>query len=127
MKQLGNRLRSLRESIGLSQAKFADVIGSTQSSINRYENGQATPTVDLLRKYADYFDVSMDYIFARCDEPQGKLYQVKPPVSEGNPELVQFVEMCFDPASPMNEKLKETLIQMLGDVKTLENSKGDKE
>ena len=45
MKQLGNRLRALRESIGISQAKFADVIGSTQSSINRYENGQATPTV----------------------------------------------------------------------------------
>lgn len=78
MKQLGSRLRALRESIGISQAKFADVIGSTQSSINRYENGQATPTVELLRKYADYFDVSMDYIFARCDEPQGKLYQAKP-------------------------------------------------
>ena len=59
MKQLGMRLRALREGIGLSQSKFADVIGSTQSSINRYENGQATPTVDLLRKYADYFDVSM--------------------------------------------------------------------
>lgn len=29
MKQLGNRLRALRESIGISQAKFADVIGST--------------------------------------------------------------------------------------------------
>ena len=110
MKQLGNRLRALRESIGISQAKFADVIGSTQSSINRYENGQATPTVELLRKYADYFDVSMDYIFARCDEPQGKLYQAKPPVGEGNPELAQFVEMCFDPSSPMNDKLKKTLI-----------------
>lgn len=83
MKQLGNWLRALRESIGISQAKFADVIGSTQSSINRYENGQATPTVELLRKYADYFDVSMDYIFARYDEPQGKLYQAKPPVGEG--------------------------------------------
>ena len=56
MKQLGMRLRALREGIGLSQSKFADVIGSTQSSINRYENGQATPTVELLRKYADYFD-----------------------------------------------------------------------
>ena len=55
MKQLGMRLRALREGIGLSQSKFADVIGSTQSSINRYENGPATPTVDLLRKYADYF------------------------------------------------------------------------
>ena len=48
MKQLGMRLRTLREGIGLSQSKFADVIGSTQSSINRYENGQATPTVELL-------------------------------------------------------------------------------
>lgn len=41
MKQLGKRLRTLREGIGLSQSKFADVIGSTQSSINRYENSGA--------------------------------------------------------------------------------------
>lgn len=37
MKQLGNRLRTLREGLGISQAKFAEIIGSTQSSINRYE------------------------------------------------------------------------------------------
>lgn len=113
MKQMGERLRTLRESIGLSQTKFAEVIGSTQSSINRYENGQATPTVELLRKYADYFDVSMDYIFARCDEPQGKLYQAKPPADANNPELRRFVDMCFDPTSPMNERLKKALLQML--------------
>lgn len=112
MKQLGNRLRTLREGLGISQAKFAEIIGSTQSSINRYENGQATPTVELLRKYADYFDVSMDYIFARCEEPQGKLYQAKPPV-ENNPELAKFVEMCFDPESPMHDRLKATLIEMV--------------
>lgn len=117
MKYLGMRLRALRESIGLSQSKFADVIGSTQSSINRYENSQATPTVELLRKYADYFDVSMDYIFARCDDPHGKLYEAKPPVDANNPELRKFVEMCFDPKSPMNEKLKEAMLKMLGEAK----------
>ena len=46
------------------------------------------------------------------------LYQAKPPVGDGNPELAQFVEMCFDPSSPMNDKLKKTLIQMLGEAKT---------
>lgn len=55
MKQLGMRLRALREGIGLSQSKFADVIGSTQSSINRYENGQATPTVELLQQVCGLF------------------------------------------------------------------------
>jgi len=115
MKELGNRQKILREGAGLSQAKFAEVIGSTQSSINRYENGQATPSVELLRRYADYFDVSMDYTFARCDSPQSKLYQAAPPVRD-KPELAKFVEMCFDPSSPMNEKLKQTMLQMLKGV-----------
>ena len=63
MKEVGKRLKALRESIGLSQVKMAEAIGSTQSSINRYENGQSTPSVELFRRYADYFDVSLDYIF----------------------------------------------------------------
>ena len=118
MKELGERLRILREIVKMSQVKMADLLGVKQSSINRYENGQATPTVDILRKYADYFDVSMDYIFARCDNPHGKLYEAKPPVDANNPELRKFVEMCFDPESPMNEKLKEAMLKMLGEAKT---------
>ena len=113
MKELGKRLRTLRESVAMSQTKLAEVLGSTQSSLNRYESGQCAPTIELLRKYADYFDVSMDYIFARCDEPQGKLYKNKAPLPKSNPELAKFIEMCFDPESPMNGRLKNTLLQML--------------
>ena len=57
MKEVGKRLKALRESIGISQVKMAEAIGSTQSSVNRYENGQSTPSVELFRRYADYFDV----------------------------------------------------------------------
>ena len=75
MKEAGKRLKALRESIGISQMKLAEAIASTQSSINRYENGQSTPPVELFRRYADYFDVSLDYIFARTDKPQGVTYE----------------------------------------------------
>lgn len=117
LKELGKRLRVLRESVGLSQAKLAQEIGSNQSSINRYENGQAAPTIELLRKYADYFDVSMDYIFARCDDPRGKLYENKIMKQRDAPELRDFIEMCFEPGSPMNERLKESLFQMMTEGK----------
>ncbi len=110
---LGSRLRALRESIGMSQIKLAEEIGSTQSSINHYENGQSAPPIRLMRKYADYFDVSMDYIYGRCDDPRGKLFQAKPPVSASNSELRKFVDMCLDPESPMNEKLRAALLQLL--------------
>ena len=115
MKEVGKRLKALRESIGISQVKMAEAIGSTQSSVNRYENGQSSPSVELLRRYADYFDVSLDYIFARTDKPQGKIYEFRPKASPAREEMRRFIEMCFDPQSPMNEKLKETLLRMMED------------
>jgi transcriptional regulator with XRE-family HTH domain len=114
MKEVGKRLKALRDGAMLSQVKMAEALGSTQSSINRYENGQATPTVALFRTYADYFDVSMDYIFARTDKPQGKQYEYKPNIAVGNQQMRQFIDMCFDPESPVSEKMKETLLQMMG-------------
>ena len=113
MKEVGKRLKALRESLGLSQVKMAEALGSTQSSINRYENGQSTPPVSLFRRYADYFDVSLDYIFARTDKPQGITYAFKPKAAPEREEMSRFIEMCFDPQSPMHEKLKETLFRMM--------------
>ena len=113
MKEVGKRLRALREGAMLSQMKMAEAVGSTQSGINRYENGQSTPSVALFLAYANYFDVSMDYIFARTDKPQGRQYEYKPRQKLDNPQMRQFVEMCFDPQSPVSGKMKETLLQMM--------------
>lgn len=117
LKEVAERLRSLRESVKLSQVKMAEIVGVKQSSLNRYELNQASPTFETLTRYADYFDVSMDYIFGRTDNPQGKLYEYKPKIQQNDPQMQKFVEMCFDPTSPMNARLKETLLQMLGEAK----------
>ena len=117
MQEVAQRLKSLRESVGVSQAKLAALMGATQASVNRYENGQSSPPLKILRWYADFFDVSLDYIFARTEQPEGKLYEHKPKVVEAitqdNKELRQFVDICFDPASPVSEKLRETLTKLL--------------
>lgn len=113
MKELGERLRGLRESVKLSQVKMAELLGVKQSSINRYEQGLSAPSLETLVKYGDYFDVSMDYIFARTDKPQGKLYEYRPKIAVESEQMKQFIEMCFDPQSPMSEKLKQTLLQMM--------------
>ena len=40
-------------------------------------------------------------------------YEFKPKVTPEKEEMRRFIEMCFDPQSPMNEKLKETLFHMM--------------
>lgn len=117
MKIIGERLRSLREGVKLSQAKIAKMIGTTQASINRYETDTTTPTSETFLWYADYFDVSLDYIFGRTDKPQGRLYEYKPKIAEDSEEMRRFVDMCFDPDSPMNSRLKQMLIEMLRETK----------
>ena len=110
---MAKRLRALREKMRMSQAKLAKEIGVTQASVNRYETARTTPPVKILLFYADRFDVSLDYIFGRTEKPQGKLYnyQPKPPVDSD--EMRKFVDMCFDPKSPMNERLKQVLVDLL--------------
>lgn len=111
--EIGKRMRALREMLGISQQTLAVQLGSTQSSINRYENEQALPPADLLLRYADYFDVSLDYLFGRTDMPQGKLYAFKPKHTPEKDEMRRFIEMCFEPGSPANVKLKESMLRVM--------------
>ena len=48
MKEVAERLRYLRESVKLSQVKMADIVGVKQSSLNRYELNQASPTFETV-------------------------------------------------------------------------------
>lgn len=112
MKEVGERLKTLRESAGLSQMKICGLNGYNQSNLARYEQAKAVPPLKLLLWYADYFDVSMDYIFGRTDNPQGKLYSYNPKITADSAQLQQFIEMCFDPNSPVSDKLKKTMMEI---------------
>ena len=108
---VGARLKVLREGVHLSQAKLAAQFKNVdQPAIFRYERGYAFPPYHVLMQYADYFDVSLDYIFGRTDAPQGKLYQNRPKVTIDNAQLRDFLEMCFDPNSPANAKFKDAIL-----------------
>lgn len=114
---IAKRLKGLREAAKLSQAKLATEINVKQPLIARYETAINTPAYGVLIQYADYFDVSCDYLLGRTDNPQGKLYECVPQSLKGNPQLKEFVDMCFDPSSPANARLKDTLLQLLEEQK----------
>lgn len=64
------RLRYLRKQNNISQLKLAMDLSLNQNSISRYENGEREAGYDLLIKIADYFDVSVDYLLERTDNPK---------------------------------------------------------
>lgn len=48
---------------------LAHDIGTTRSTISNFENEQRKPSLDMVIKLADYFQVSIDYLVGRTDDP----------------------------------------------------------
>jgi len=67
---LGDRIRQLREKRGMSQAGLARTLGASNMAINLLENGTTrAPHIDRLIAIAALFNVSIDYLAGRTDDP----------------------------------------------------------
>ena len=64
------RLKELRKAKGISQLRLAIELNTNQNTISRYETGEREPGINELIKIADYFDVSIDYLVGRTDNPK---------------------------------------------------------
>ena len=64
------RLKEIRKSKGISQLKMAMDLNTNQNTISRYETGEREPGIDELIKIADYFNVSVDYLIGRTENPK---------------------------------------------------------
>ena len=64
---LGERLFLLRTQNGMSQIKLADILGKSKQSISNWENNNILPSIDMLVKLSDIFQVSTDYLLELDD------------------------------------------------------------
>ena len=63
-------LKKLRKEHGISQIKLALDLNTSQNNISRYETGDREPGIAELIKLAEYFDVSIDYLVGRTENPK---------------------------------------------------------
>ena len=64
------QIKYLRQSRALSQVQLADKLVKKQS-ISNWENDNIRPSVEMLEKIADFFDVSTDYLLGREEKGKG--------------------------------------------------------
>ncbi len=64
------RLYTLRKERGLTQQQLAKELKIHQNAISRYESGERQPDIKTLITIADYFDVSLDYLLERKEDPK---------------------------------------------------------
>ena len=66
------RLRNLRNELGISQTEFVDGIGITASSLSAYEKNSKIPSIGVVKKIAEKYNVSIDWLCGLSEDKQIK-------------------------------------------------------
>ena len=66
---LGERLRQLREKLGLRQSDLADQIGVSRVAVTKWESGDREPDFDTVKRIASLFDVTTDFLLGKSNIP----------------------------------------------------------
>ncbi|MBN2935928.1 helix-turn-helix domain-containing protein [Mogibacterium sp.] len=110
-KKIGQRIKQVREALGMTQAELARRMGySARSTINRIENGSQAFPMKKLDKFAQVLDVTPAYLagFTEADIPEGlnKEYYIDFILDSDNPELKALVEMERTSSNDLCTKIK---------------------
>lgn len=65
-----NRIHELRKAQKISQAKLAHILNVHQTTVSSWEIGTKSPDNDMLKKLADLFGVTMEYMLGYSEKPQ---------------------------------------------------------
>ena len=68
-KEFPKRLQRLRERRGIKRSILGELCGLSKNVIARYERGECEPSSSSIAAIADFFDVSVDYLLGRTDNP----------------------------------------------------------
>lgn len=64
---LNENIKKLRIAKNLNQVEFAKLIGVTKQCVSNWENDNVIPSIEMLVKMADLFNVSTDYLLGRTE------------------------------------------------------------
>ncbi len=97
---LGERIRTLRKEMNLTQDQFAAKINMHGRQLARYEAGKSNPSINVLKKMADFCEVSLDYLGYGHDKKIAKRANIN------DLELLDLLRRIDTLKKPQRDKIK---------------------
>ncbi|PAD17376.1 helix-turn-helix domain-containing protein [Shouchella clausii] len=109
---LGERIRSLREKEGLTQKQLAEKLKIPHQNLSNYERNFRQPDYETLNKIASYFDVSVDYLLGRTDNPNSDIsIAYDGGIKYEDEDEREFIEQQLEQYRKMKKRMQERLKQ----------------
>lgn len=104
----GKIIKKLRFERNINQTELAEILGITQNNISSYETDRTRPSFEILEKIADYFGVSIDYLFEREKSTMSALSENENYIVETFRNLRPETQIEFSTTVSMVKALRDT-------------------
>ena len=95
----GQNLKKMRKQHGVTQGELANIVGIEKSSVSKYETANVIPSIDILKKIASVFNVSVDYLLG-SEEQQKSTNEIPiesaSTLSQKKQELLELLPLLSD-------------------------------
>ncbi|PRR71961.1 helix-turn-helix domain-containing protein [Neomoorella humiferrea] len=98
MSTLGDKIKQLRKKKDLTQDELASIIHVNRATLANWEINRAVPDPTTLQLLADFFNVSVDYLLGRTDDPNPG--QHRSTIEEDWPEVTDVLRRCGKKPTP---------------------------
>lgn len=105
-----SRIKTLREKRGIIQEILAAELGITQQMLSKYENDVTVIKVDILKRLAEYFNVTTDYLLGMSDVKRDLTGQIK--LNETLDEYYDMIEV-YKKLDQYDQELVWSLLQIV--------------
>lgn len=114
---IGQKIKDLRKQKNITQDDLSKIIGITTSAVGLIETDARNPSLEVLTKLADYFDVTTDYLLGMTDNSQHNVAEIPDELKRVGVELIEVMD---------NYKLTLDDIKIIKQIadKIVENKKG---
>lgn len=116
-----NRIKTIREELGLTQQELANKLDGAKSTVAMYENETRKPSMEVLIKLSEIFDCSIDYILCKTD--------IRNPEQSNDPlGLAQIgfsMKNYVPPTETQKEQIRIIIETILKDNKKKEDNKNE--
>ncbi|WP_129596673.1 helix-turn-helix domain-containing protein [Anaerophilus nitritogenes] len=103
---LGKKLKKLRNQANITQSELSKAVKVTTSSIGMYETGTRKPSYEVLKRIANYFNVSIDYFFE--DDKKEQTYQ-----NDEIDTLEEEMKLFYSKVKNLSKADREKILKMI--------------
>ncbi|MGF0096419.1 helix-turn-helix domain-containing protein [Peptoniphilus sp. SGI.035] len=106
------RLRELRMKNNLSQLELSKILNISNVTLSQYENGVRKPDINTISEFADYFNVTTDYLLGRSSNPNQSI-KTNSKAEELEEDFPEGISVLYRANKNLTPEQKEVMLRMI--------------